>query len=44
MLNELKGELVRRGLVPYKAIMDALSCSDKTARNKLTCKLFPKMA
>ena len=35
MLNTLKGELIKKGLNPIKAIMEALECSEKTARNKL---------
>lgn len=35
MLNNLKAELVRKGIVPHKGIMSALSCSEVTARKKL---------
>lgn len=35
MLNNLKAELVRKGLDPVKAIILAIGCSEKTARNKL---------
>lgn len=35
MLNNLKAELVRKGLDPVRAIVLALGCSEKTARNKL---------
>lgn len=36
MLNNLKGELVRKGyVVPSKAIVAVLNCNEKTARNKL---------
>ena len=39
MLNNLKAEYVRKGIKPYKGVMDSLGCSEKTARNKLneTC-------
>lgn len=36
MLNNLKAEYVRKGITPYKGIMSALKCSEKTARNKLS--------
>ena len=36
MLNNLKAEYIRKGIVPYKGVMIALGCSEKTARNKLT--------
>lgn len=35
MLNNLKAEYIRKGIVPYKGIMRALGCSERTARNKL---------
>lgn len=35
MLNNLKAEFTRKGMQPYKGVMQALGCSDKTARNKL---------
>ena len=35
MLNNLKAEFVRKGIEPYKGVMSALSCAEKTARNKL---------
>jgi len=35
MLYNLKGELIKKRLEPNLAIMNALKCSEKTARNKL---------
>jgi len=35
MLNILRGELVKKGKAPAKAIIEALGCAEKTARNKL---------
>ncbi|MBE6904334.1 MAG: hypothetical protein E7480_06965 [Ruminococcaceae bacterium] len=36
MLNNLRAELVRKGFnTPAEAVADALSCTAKTARNKL---------
>ncbi|MCI8403278.1 MAG: hypothetical protein HFE49_00080 [Clostridia bacterium] len=35
MLNNLKAEYVRKGIEPYKGIVEALKCTAKTARNKL---------
>lgn len=35
MLNNLKAEYTRKGIEPYKGVMSALGCSEKTARNKL---------
>ena len=35
MRSYLKGELIKQGKDPTKAIMAALDCSEKTARNKL---------
>lgn len=35
MLNNLKAELVRKNLVPEKAIEEVLGCTYKTARSKL---------
>lgn len=35
MLNNLKGELIKKGLDPVKAIMEAIGCAERTARNKL---------
>lgn len=35
MLSNLKAEYVRKGITPYKGVMEALQCSEKTARNKL---------
>ncbi len=35
MLNNLKAEYMRKNIQPYKGIMGALGCSEKTARNKL---------
>ena len=36
MLNNLRAELVRKGYItPSEAIVSALGCSPKTARNKL---------
>jgi hypothetical protein len=35
MLRNLKGEIIKKGGNPVVAIMDALGCSEKTARNKL---------
>lgn len=31
MLNNLKSEYTRKGIEPYKGIMNALDCSEKTA-------------
>ncbi len=41
MLNNLKAEYIRKGITPYKGVMNALGCTDKTARNKLneTCNI-----
>jgi hypothetical protein len=36
VLNNLRGELVKMGYVPVKAICTALNCTEKTARNKLS--------
>ena len=36
MLNNLRAEYIRKGIVPYKGIMHALGCSERTARNKLS--------
>lgn len=36
MLNNLKAEYIRKGIEPYKGIVGALDCADKTARNKLS--------
>ena len=35
MLCILRGELIKRGKAPVKAIIEVLGCSEKTARNKL---------
>lgn len=36
MLNNLRAELVRKGFKnPVEAVVDALGCTEKTARNKL---------
>lgn len=35
MLNNLKAELVRKGLKPEKAVCNAIGCCEKTARSKL---------
>jgi len=35
MLCILKGELIKKGLDPVKALTQALHCSEKTARNKI---------
>ncbi len=35
MLNNLKAEFVRCNIEPYVGVMNALCCSEKTARNKL---------
>jgi hypothetical protein len=35
MLRNLKGELIKKGQEPLTAIMSAIKCSEKTARNKL---------
>lgn len=35
MLYNLKAEYTRKGIEPYKGVMNALGCSGKTARNKL---------
>lgn len=35
MLGNLNAEYARKGLIPYKQVMRALKCSEKTARNKL---------
>ena len=35
MLNNLKAELIRKNIIPYKGIMQVLNCSEKTARNKI---------
>lgn len=35
MLNNLKSEYTRKGIEPYKGIMNALDCSEKTAKKKL---------
>jgi hypothetical protein len=35
MLNNLKAELVRKGYEPVQAVVAALECTEKTARNKL---------
>ena len=36
MLGNLKAEYARKGITPYKGVMTALGCSEKTARNKLS--------
>lgn len=36
MLSNLKAEYVRKGITPYKRVMNVLGCSEKTARNKLS--------
>lgn len=38
MLNNLKAEYVRKGIAPYQGIMNAIDCSERTARNKLSGK------
>lgn len=35
MLNNLKAEYTRKGIIPRVGVMTALKCSEKTARNKL---------
>lgn len=35
MLSNLKAEFVRKGIEPYKGVMSALGCAEKTARNRL---------
>lgn len=36
MLGNLQAELARKDYIPpYRAIMNALNCSEKTARNKI---------
>ena len=35
MLNNLKSEYTRKGIEPDKGIMNALDCSEKTAKKKL---------
>lgn len=35
MLNNLRAEYIRKGITPYRGVMQALGCSEKTARNKL---------
>lgn len=35
MLLILKGELIKKGREPVEAIMEAIQCSEKTARDKL---------
>lgn len=35
MLNNLKAEYMRKGIQPFRGVMEALNCSEKTARNKL---------
>jgi hypothetical protein len=35
MLRNLKGELIKKGHEPIAAIISAIKCSEKTARNKL---------
>ena len=35
MLNNLKAEYTRKGIIPKVGVMTALRCSEKTARNKL---------
>lgn len=35
MLFNLRAEYARKNINPYKGIMKALGCSEKTARNKL---------
>lgn len=36
MLNNLKAELIRKNKNPNLAIMQAIGCSERTARNKLS--------
>ena len=36
MLSNLKAELVRKNLVPEAAVRNAIGCTDKTARAKLS--------
>ena len=35
MLNNLRAELVRKGLTPTDAVAHAINCSIRTAKNKL---------
>jgi len=35
MLLNLKAEYARKGKDPYKSVKNALSCAEKTARNKI---------
>lgn len=37
MLLNLKAEFARKNVDSVKAIIEALDCSEKTARNKLNC-------
>lgn len=37
MLLNLKAEFTRKNMDSVKALIDALGCSEKTARNKLNC-------
>ena len=35
MLNNLKAEYTRKGIVPKSGVMHALNCTERTAKNKL---------
>ena len=35
MLNNLKSEYTRKGIEPYKGIMNVLDCSEKNSKEKV---------